>query len=60
MADEVCWNDDQLANSGVVGVMGQLMGYVGMMTSWSTVGGLMGWLMGYVGMMTSWLTVGWV
>ena len=37
MADGVCVGDDQSANSGVVGLMGWLTGYVGILTSRPTV-----------------------
>ena len=48
LANRVCWSDDQLADCGVVGPMGWLT-YIGVMTSQLT---------GYVGVMTSWPTVG--
>ena len=37
MANRACWSDDQSANSGVVGLMGQLMVEDGVMIRWPTV-----------------------
>ena len=71
MANGVCWGDDQSADSGVMGLMGWLTGYIGVGTSRPTVKwwgngladswvmGLMGQPTGYVGVITSQLTVGW-
>ena len=37
-ADRVFWSNDQSANSRVVGLMDWPTGYIGVMTSWPTVG----------------------
>ena len=52
-ANRICWSGDQSADSGVVGLMGQLTGYVGGVTSWLTVG-CWGWWGSCQGMLEGW------
>ena len=60
MANRVCWSGDQAADSEVGVMTSRPTGYVGVVTSWPTVGlmGLMGQPTGYVGVVTRRLTVG--